>query len=55
MSASDGGRAWDLRCLVREKLLHFLQQRYPECLPKTRAELKAAISSRRVEGSVEAA
>ena len=55
MSASDGGRAWDLRCLVREKLLHFLQQCYPECLPKTRAELKAAISSRQAEGSAEAA
>ncbi len=55
VSASDGGRAWDLRCLVREKLLRFLQQNYPECLPKTRAELKGAISSPQVEGSVEAA
>lgn len=40
MSASDGGRAWDLRCLVREKLVQFLQQRYPQSLPKTRAELQ---------------
>lgn len=55
MSASDGGRTWDLRCLVRERLLLFLQQRYPECLPKTRAELTGSLSARQVEGSVEAA
>lgn len=55
MSASDGGRAWDLRCLVREKLLQFLQHNYPECLPKTRAELTGSLSARQVEGSVEAA
>jgi small-conductance mechanosensitive channel len=39
MSASDSSRAWDLRCYVREKLIGFLQERYPESLPKTRAEL----------------
>ncbi|MGH9679078.1 MAG: mechanosensitive ion channel family protein, partial [Candidatus Acidiferrales bacterium] len=38
MSAPDGSRAWDLRCYVREKLVHFLQQTYPGSLPKTRAE-----------------
>ncbi len=38
-SASDSSKAWDLRCLVREKLIEFLQQRHPECLPRTRAEL----------------
>ena len=39
MSATDSGRAWDLRCLVREKLIEFLQKQHPECLPKTRGEL----------------
>lgn len=39
MSASSSSRAWDLRCLVREKLIQFLQNRYPECLPKSRADL----------------
>ena len=53
MSASDGGRAWDLRCLVREKLVQFLQQQYPECLPKTRAELTGALTQ--VESSVKVA
>jgi small-conductance mechanosensitive channel len=40
MSAPNGSRAWDLRCLVREKLLQFLQQNYPESLPRTRADLQ---------------
>ena len=39
MSAPDGSSAWDLRCLVREQLVHFLQERYPASLPKVRAEL----------------
>jgi small-conductance mechanosensitive channel len=40
MSAPNGSRAWDLRCLVREKLLQFLQQNYPDSLPKTRADVQ---------------
>jgi small-conductance mechanosensitive channel len=39
MSASDSSKAWDLRCLVREQLLEFLQREFPESLPVTRAEL----------------
>jgi small-conductance mechanosensitive channel len=42
MSASDGGTAWDLRCYVRERLIQFLQQHYPQSLPRTRAELVRA-------------
>ncbi len=38
MSAEDAGAAWDLRCQVREKLLAFIQERFPQCLPKLRAE-----------------
>ncbi|MFN6944102.1 MAG: mechanosensitive ion channel family protein [Cytophagaceae bacterium] len=40
MSAKDAGTAWDLRCLVREKLITFIQENYPDALPKVRAELK---------------
>jgi small-conductance mechanosensitive channel len=40
MSASDSGAAWDLRCYVREKLVEFVQQNYPDALPKTRAEIR---------------
>ncbi|MGH9477401.1 MAG: mechanosensitive ion channel family protein [Terriglobales bacterium] len=37
--AQDAPTAWDLRCLIREGLVSFLQQHYPSALPKTRAEL----------------
>lgn len=36
VSASDSGRAWNLRCEVREKLIAYLQQNHPHCLPRTR-------------------
>jgi small-conductance mechanosensitive channel len=39
-SAADASLAWDLRCEVREKLIHFLQARHPECLPRLRATLE---------------
>jgi small-conductance mechanosensitive channel len=39
VSASDSGRAWNLRCEMREKMLDFLHQKYPESLPRVRAEL----------------
>jgi hypothetical protein len=39
MSATDSSTAWDLRCHVREKLIALLQQRYPQSLPRVRAEL----------------
>lgn len=39
MSAANSSMAWDLRCLVREKLIEFLQTKYPDSLPRTRAEL----------------
>lgn len=41
MSAPDSSQAWELRCYVREKLIQFLQQHYPQSLPKTRAEFQA--------------
>ncbi len=40
MSAADSPKAWDLRCLVRERLISFVQEHYPQCLPKYRADLK---------------
>jgi small-conductance mechanosensitive channel len=41
VDARDSGTAWDLRCYVREKLIQFLQEKYPTALPKTRAELQS--------------
>ncbi|MGB8333978.1 MAG: hypothetical protein WCE56_05745 [Desulfobacterales bacterium] len=40
MSAADSGTAWNLRCYVREQLIGFMQKKYPEHLPKTRAEVQ---------------
>jgi small-conductance mechanosensitive channel len=40
MDAHDSSAAWDLRCFVREKLIQFLQEKYPNALPKIRAELQ---------------
>jgi len=37
-SASDSGRAWDLRCEIREKLIGFIQDSFPESLPRVRRE-----------------
>ena len=36
--ARDSSASWDLRCLVREKLIQFLQEKYPNALPRVRAE-----------------
>lgn len=40
MSAKDSSEAWDLRCYVREKMINFMQEKYPDKLPKIRAEIK---------------
>ena len=40
MSAADSSASWNLRCEVREKLIEFIQKKYPDALPKTRADLK---------------
>lgn len=38
VSAKDAGKAWDLRCDVREGLLCYLQEHHPHALPKFRIE-----------------
>ncbi len=40
VSARNSSEAWDLRCLVREGLIAFLQQNYPSSLPKQRLEFE---------------
>ncbi len=41
-SAADASLAWDLRCEIREKLIAFVQQNYPESLPRLRASFEHA-------------
>jgi small-conductance mechanosensitive channel len=40
MDVRNSSDAWDLRCLVREKLIEFLQKNYPGSLPRYRGELE---------------
>ncbi|MCP5109353.1 MAG: mechanosensitive ion channel [bacterium] len=43
MSARDASLSWDLRCHVREKLIEFVQRRYPQSLPRVRAEIERQV------------
>ena len=40
MSALDSPTLWDLRVLIREKLIDYLQKNHPDKLPRTRIEMK---------------
>lgn len=42
MSAGDSSATWDLRCLVREGLVAFVQRAYPHYLPRIRAQFEEA-------------
>lgn len=46
-TASSSSRAFDLRCEIREHLASFLQQTYPEVLPRVRATLDVPGSASR--------
>lgn len=39
MTAQNSPIAWDLRCHVREKMIEFIQQNYPQSFPHVRATL----------------
>jgi small-conductance mechanosensitive channel len=45
-TAADSGRAWDLRCEIREKVITYLQKHHPEALPKVRARLESGLPPR---------
>lgn len=45
MSARDSGDAFDLRCYVRENLIKFIENNYPDSLPRTRAEIDKAVTT----------
>ncbi|GAA0809638.1 mechanosensitive ion channel family protein [Spirilliplanes yamanashiensis] len=42
VSARDAGSLWDLRCLVRERLVGWLREHHPDALPRWRTELSGA-------------
>ena len=43
VSATDASRAWSLRCEIREKLVDFIRNNYPQALPKLRAEVGSVL------------
>ena len=49
MSAKDSGIAWDLRVYVREKLITFLQENYPDSLPRTRVSFVDKNTSEKID------
>jgi small-conductance mechanosensitive channel len=46
MDTRNSSDAWDLRCLVREKLIDFLQKNYPGCLPRYRGEFDTPVGAK---------
>ncbi len=40
VSSGDSGKNFDLRCLVREKMIDYVRANYPEALPTMRVELQ---------------
>jgi hypothetical protein len=58
VSGANAGDVFDLRCEMREKLITFLRDEYPDALPRTRGELTlhgSAIDSAANRGAVEPA
>ncbi len=41
VSERNSGETWDLRCYVREKMIEFLQEEYPDALPRQRIKKEA--------------
>ena len=46
VSAKNSPTAWDLRVYIREKMIEFIQNNYPESLPKTRITLNQDVSTK---------
>jgi small-conductance mechanosensitive channel len=42
-SASTSPKAWDLRCLIREQMIEWLQAEHPEALPRLRADTAVSV------------
>jgi len=51
MSADSAPNLWELRCEVREKLIAYVQDRFPDALPRVRAEMRGNGVRERETGS----
>jgi small-conductance mechanosensitive channel len=45
VSANSAGELWDLRCLLREQLVAWLQVTYPDCLPRVRTLAEGEVAA----------
>ena len=52
LSAADSSRQFDLRCLVREKMVAFIQKNYPDAFPRTRFSSVARIAEKSLSESM---
>jgi small-conductance mechanosensitive channel len=46
LSASDASKQFDLRCIVRERMVEFIQKNYPDAFPRTRFSAVARMEER---------
>ena len=54
MSASDASKQFDLRCIVREKMVAFIQKNYPDAFPRTRFSAVPRLMEKSESGSASA-
>ena len=52
MSARNSPGTWDLRCEIREKMLKWLRNEYPEALPRQRVEMRVTTDREKNEDLV---
>ncbi|HSW71328.1 MAG TPA: mechanosensitive ion channel family protein, partial [Gammaproteobacteria bacterium] len=45
VSSTNPGNLFDLQCFLREKLLHFICENYPQSLPKVRSNQFETVNS----------
>lgn len=50
VSAANSPSAWDLRCLLREGLIQWLQQNQPGALPRSRMRIQGTVTQRDTDG-----
>lgn len=43
-TTADSSKGWDLRCDIREKMISYIQQNHPECLPRFRVQADDGIA-----------
>ena len=49
-TTADSSKGWNLRCTIREQLIAYIQDQYPQCLPRLRAEVGAGPQALAVDG-----